>query len=186
MLEVLQTAISHLSMVLNGKRLAAPVNKVIPLHDFSSIVSESGFMLHEPAIVILAHRYESQRHKLPIETGQLDQTQFSRTCSSHSSMSVSTSMREKVGGAAASTLIGLPPVCVITVAVDVMAVAADNAGVVAAVTGVRARAGVVTVPAKVGLAAVLAVSQMARVAGEVGLSVSFRAVSVGSPPSRTI
>ena len=53
-------------------------------------------------------------------------------------------MREKVGGAAASTLIGLPPACVMTVPVGMMAVAADNAGAVPVVTDVSAGAGAVT------------------------------------------
>ena len=74
-------------------------------------------------------------------------------------------MREKVGGAAASTLIGLPPVCVTVVAV----VAGDA---VAVLTGGRTGVGVVTVSAKVGLASVPAASTMAGVAGEVELSVA--------------
>ena len=77
-------------------------------------------------------------------------------------------MREKAGGAAASTLIDLPPVCVTVVAVVVGDAVAVLAG---GITGVA----VVTVSAKVGLAAVSAASTMAGMAGvaaEVGLSVA--------------
>ena len=111
----------------------------------------------------LAHRQEIQKHKQPHETGQLDQTySFLALVQASPQCQYQHQCVKNVEGAAASTLIGLPLVCVMTVPVGVIAVAAENT--VAVLTGVRAGADVVTVPATVGLAAVLAASEKAGLA----------------------